>query len=115
MWINFLNTTPAEVTAIEKHFRIPLPTREEMREIESTSRLYCEDNARFLTTPLLVITESEDPHSTEIGFVFVKDHLLTIRNVDPVSFKQTFNLSTKRPQPNRDQVFVALIEAMVDR
>jgi magnesium transporter len=115
VWIDLLNATPAEVTATEKHFGISLPTREEMREIESTSRLYCEDDARFLTTPLLVSTESEDPHSTEIGFVFVKDHLLTIRNVDPHSFKQTVNLFAKRPQPNRDQVFVALIEAMVDR
>ncbi len=115
VWIDLVNASQVEVAAIEKHFGIALPTREEMREIESTSRLYCEDDARFLTSPLLVSTETEDPHSTEIGFVFVKDHLLTIRNVEPHSFKQTANLFSKRPFPTRDQVFVALIEAMVGR
>lgn len=115
VWIDLVNASQVEVAAIEKHFGIALPTREEMREIESTSRLYCEDDARFLTSPLLVSTESEDPHSTEIGFVFVKDHLLTIRNVEPHSFKQTANLFSKRPFPTRDQVFIALMEAMVGR
>lgn len=115
VWIDLLKATPPEVTAIEKALGIALPTREEMREIESTSRLYCEDGARFMTTPLLVSTESDAPESTEVSFVLVRRFLLTIRDVEPQSFRQTAAMFARRTSATRDQVFVSLIETIIDR
>lgn len=115
VWIDLLQATIQEVAAIEKALSIALPTREEMREIESTSRLYCEDGARFMTTPLLFSTESDAPESTEVSFVLVRRFLLTIRDVEPQSFRQTAALFARRGSASRDQVFVALIETIIDR
>ena len=115
VWIDLLKATTEEVVAVEKTLGIALPTREEMREIESTSRLYCEDGARFMTTPLLFSTESDSPESTEVSFVMVRRFLLTIRDVEPQSFRQTAAMFARRASTTRDQVFVALIETIVDR
>jgi magnesium transporter len=115
VWIDLLKATPEEILAVELALEIALPTREEMKEIESTSRLYCEDGARFMTTPLLVSTESESPESTEVSFVLVRRFLLTIRDVEPLSFRQTAAAFARRSSTTRDLVFVALIEAIIDR
>ena len=115
VWIDLLKATPEEIVAVELALEIALPTREEMKEIESTSRLYCEDGARFMTTPLLVSTESESPESTEVSFVLVRRFLLTIRDVEPLSFRQTAAAFARRSSTTRDLVFVALIEAIIDR
>lgn len=115
VWIDMLKATPEEVLAVEMVLGIVLPTREEMKEIESTSRLYCEDGARFMTTPLLVSTESESPESTEVSFVLVRRFLLTIRDVEPQSFRHTATAFARRASATRDQVFIALIEAIIDR
>ena len=39
VWIDLLRATPGEVAVVERALGIALPTREDMREIESTSRL----------------------------------------------------------------------------
>jgi len=115
VWVDLLQATTEEVVAVELALGIALPTREEMKEIESTSRLYCEDGARFMTTPLLVSTESDSPESTEVSFVLVRRFLLTIRDVEPQSFRQTATVFARRGSATRDQVFIALIEAIIDR
>lgn len=115
VWVDLLKATPEEVLAVELALCIALPTREEMKEIESTSRLYCEDGARFMTTPLLFSTDSDSPELTEVSFVLVKRLLLTIRDVEPQSFRQTATAFARRGSATRDQVFIALIEAIIDR
>jgi magnesium transporter len=86
-----------------------------MREIESTSRLYYEDGARFMTTTMLYSTESETPEITEVTFVLVRRFVLTIRDVEPKSFRITANQFSKKLFATRDQVFIALIENIIDR
>ena len=114
-WIDLVCATPEEIGAVQAALGIELPTREEMREIESTSRFYCEDGARFMTTPLLVSTDSDSPQSTEIGFVLFRNMLLTLRDSDPLSFRQTAVWVSRRPSVNRDQIFITLLEAIIDR
>lgn len=115
VWVDLLKATHEEVVAVERTLGISLPTREEMKEIESTSRLYCEGGARFMTTPLLFSTESEEPESTEVSFVLVRRVLLTIRDVEPQSFRHTASVFARGRQATRDQVFITLIEAIIDR
>jgi len=114
-WVDLINATSEEIKVVEAALGIELPTREEMKEIESTSRFYCEQGARFMTTPLLVSTDTDSPRSTEIGFVLVRGMLLTLRDSDPLSFRQTATWVSRRPAVNRDQVFIALLEAIIDR
>ncbi len=115
VWVDLINATPEEITAVQVTLGIELPTREEMREIEATSRFYCEQGARVMTTPLLVSTETDEPQSTEIGFILFRGMLLTLRDSDPQSFRQTTGWLARRPSVTRDQIFIALLEAIIDR
>ena len=115
VWIDIVRPVPGEVKTVERWLDISLPTREEMREIEATSRLYCEDGARFMTSPLLAGAESDAPVSTEITFIFAGSYLVTIRDVDLQSFRQVANQLSRRHLGTRDQVFLNLIESIVGR
>ena len=45
VWLDLHSPTPVEKKLVEQALHIALPTREEMQEIEITSRLYVEDGA----------------------------------------------------------------------
>ena len=46
VWIDLVNPTAAEDKAVERLAGIAIPTREDMQEIEISSRLYIENGAR---------------------------------------------------------------------
>ena len=52
VWIDLLTPTPEEERALEGSLGVDIPTREEMEEIEVSSRLYPEDGAAFMTATL---------------------------------------------------------------
>lgn len=115
LWIDLLRPTHEEYAEVQQALGFELPTREEMREIEATSRFYYEDGARVMTAPLLVNTDSDNPVSTEVSFILHRDRLITIRDHESRSFTLTAQWLAKRPFATRDQVFLALLESIVDR
>jgi hypothetical protein len=52
-WVDVFQPTPDEDRATEAFLGASLPTREETQEIEFSSRFYTEDNAVYMTAPLL--------------------------------------------------------------
>ncbi len=71
---------------------IRVPTYDRLIEIESSSRLYTENNHVFLSIPLVVRSPEGMPHTTPIGFVLSRDVLLTLhfetlRVFDPLSIR----------------------------
>ena len=62
-WIDLLTPEPAEIKFVERLCGLEMPTYDEMREIEATSRLYTEDGARFMTTTVLSRVDTESPLS----------------------------------------------------
>ncbi len=116
LWIDLVSATPEEIQTVQTTLGFELPTREEMREIEATSRFYFEDGARVMTTPLLVSTDTDEPQSTELGFILFHGILITLRDSDPLSFRQTATWLARRPAAvTRDQIFITLLEAIIDR
>ena len=49
LWLDLLDPTPADEKRLEATLDIEIPTREEMREIESSNRLYEDGGALFMT------------------------------------------------------------------
>ena len=52
--------TLAEDKLVERALGIAVPTREEMQEIEVTSRLYVENGARYMTATLMCQSDTDD-------------------------------------------------------
>ena len=59
VWIDLLNPTADEDSVVERRLGLDIPTRDEMQEIELSSRLYQEDGAEFLTVTVLMNLDGE--------------------------------------------------------
>ena len=54
IWIDLLDPTPEEEQQVEQALGVDVPTREEMREIETSNRLYEDNGALYLTATVLL-------------------------------------------------------------
>jgi magnesium transporter len=53
VWIDLLGPNAAETARVQASLGVALPTRDEMREIEPSSRLYVENEASYMTAQVL--------------------------------------------------------------
>jgi magnesium transporter len=92
-----------------------VPTREALSEIESSSRIFMEKDALYLSMPL--ITPMDDLSTTlmPVGFVVAKHALLTIRFAPASSFDAVAKAVQGEMDLAPDDVFARIVEAMVDR
>ena len=117
VWIDLLNPKREEEAKIERALKLEVPTREEQREIEASSRLYQENGAYFMTATVLYQTETAEPATTPITFILAGDKLITLRYAEPRAFS-LFAAKCRRPDPgltNATAVLLGLIETIVDR
>src|SRR5215212_2347175 len=91
VWFDLVSPTPAEDKLVEKFLGIAVPTREEMQEIEVSSRLYVENGARYMTATLMCQSESDTPRTTPVTFIMAGSRLVTVRYDDPKPFSLITN------------------------
>jgi magnesium transporter len=117
VWIDLLNPTAEEEKAVQAALRLEVPTREEMQEIESSSRLYREDDALYLTANFLYGVEGGEYGSTAISFVLTNQALVTVRYATPKAFSVFSVRCQKMPAlvATPDGVMLHLFEQIVDR
>ena len=83
IWLDLVEPTEAEEAAVEAALGIDIPTREELAEIEASSRLYQEDGAAFMTANLIRRGENDQPESSPVTFIIKDNTLITIRYHHP--------------------------------
>ena len=66
---------------------IEVPTREEMREIESSNRLYEENGALHMTATMVTKLDTDLAESTQVTFILSGSRLVTNRYTDPLPFR----------------------------
>ena len=115
VWIDLDRATPAEARQVAQATGLRVPLREEVAEIETSSRLIKEGAALYLTTPMLSRADAGAPVMAPLGFVVSQDRLLTVRfaasNVVE-HFAQDWREATARSGVHP---FLGLLEALVDR
>jgi len=117
VWADLLDPTDDEEKQIEAWFGIGIPTREEMEEIEVSSRLYVEDGAYFMTATLPAHSDDDNPEMSPVTFVLAGPRLVTIRYHDPRAFT-TFPARAEKVATGcttGETILVGLLEALVDR
>jgi len=117
VWVDLLNPTPEEEKALEAALGVEIPTREEMHEIEISSRLYMEDGAAFMTAMIMSHTDSDEAVISPVTFVLVGPRLLTIRYEEPRAFA-AFPARAQKAQlgcVSSETILVGLLEAIIDR
>jgi magnesium transporter len=116
-WIDVFNPSAEEEAEVERILGVGIPTREEMAEIEVSSRLYTENDALYMTAGLLTAAHSDVPALHPVTFILASGRLVTVRYAEPSVFR-TFVPQMKRGEANlrtADSVSIALLEAIIDR
>jgi magnesium transporter len=117
VWIDLVEPSHAEEAAVEETLGIDIPTREELAEIEASSRLYAEDGAAFMTANLIRRGENDRPESSPVTFIIKDNQLVTIRYHHPQAFPVYVRRAMK-PQTTSMSgwgILISLLEAVVDR
>src|SRR5438105_14012376 len=86
VWIDLVKPTAAEDHAVERLAGIAIPTREDMQEIEISSRLYIENSARYMTATLMCHSDTDMPRTTPVTFILGDHRLVTVRYDQPKPF-----------------------------
>ena len=116
-WVDLLNPTRAEEKLVEKALGQNVPTREEMSEIEPSSRLYERHGAIFMTASVLHGVSGADPNTDPISFILTDRLLVTVRYVDPKPFVRFREHLCAEPELAADplSILVRLMDSIVDR
>ncbi len=118
-WVDLYQPTRDEELAAEKALGVLLPTREEMDEIEVSSRLYQEDGAHFMTAFVLIGASDDErtPALAPVTFVLADGKLVTIRYVQPKAFEAYANQALRDADfcTGGTSAFLGLLDAVVDR
>jgi magnesium transporter len=117
LWIDLLEPSIDEERTVEATLGIDVPTREEMREIESSNRLYEEDGAVYLTSTLVTKLDTDLPQSTQVTFILKDGRLITNRYTDPLPFKRYATYAERHAATcnTNAAVLAGLIESVVNR
>jgi magnesium transporter len=117
VWIDLFSPTADQEQYIEKALGIDIPTREELAEIEASSRLYQEDGATFMTATLIRRGEDGRAESQPVTFILKDRWFVTVRYSEPRAFP-FFVRRAQKPgncPPTGDGILMNLLEAVVDR
>jgi magnesium transporter len=117
VWLDLVAPTREEERHVETLLGVGVPTREEMQEIEVSSRLYEENGALYMTATVLCKAESEHPETTAVSFILAGDRLVTVRYAEPQPFALFSARCQRAPVVHKrgDAVLAGLLDALIDR
>jgi len=117
VWLDLVTPTVREDKLVEEFLGIAVPTREEMQEIEVSSRLYVENGARYMTATLMCQSDTATPKTTPVTFVLSNHRLATVRYDDPRPFAIVEHRLGRACSPKiaGDSVMMDLLDAVIDR
>src|SRR5262245_61241166 len=113
VWVDLLEPTVTEERAVERLLAIDVPSREEMREIETSSRLYEENGTLYMTATIV----TDRPESSAVTFILSHNRLITNRYVDPLPFRRFIAYSERHPlaATNAPGILAGLLESIIER
>ncbi|WP_439273346.1 magnesium/cobalt transporter CorA [Pseudochrobactrum sp. HB0163] len=121
LWIDLLNPSRQEEKYVEEQTGIPIPTREDMGEIEESNRFYSENGAQFLTAPFLHIGHGEHRIVSPVTFIMTDKLLISVRYAEPKAFALYASRTSKsgnglvNNRTNSLCIMLGIVEANINR
>ncbi|HWX89375.1 MAG TPA: CorA family divalent cation transporter, partial [Rhizomicrobium sp.] len=114
VWVDLYNPTNQEIAQACTVYKLTIPPRESLEEIEFSSRLQYEDAVFTLSVPVTPHNKNGGEDVTSpLGFVVTKDLLVTIRFAQLHTFEAIIARVQRRPRSAPD-IFMVILEAMID-
>lgn len=116
-WIDLNEPAAEESARVAKWLGVDLPSREDMQEIEVSSRIYEDDSALVMIFSTLINVDADHPAMTEVALIVTDRAVVTIRYAEPRWFAQFVQRSQKLGANCSRPVFVAItmFETVIDR
>ena len=117
VWVDLVTPTVQEDKLVEQLIGLAVPTREEMQEIEVSSRLYVENGARYMTATLMCQSDTATPKITPVTFILSSHRLATVRYDEPRPFAIVEHKLARAcpPKVSGETVLMDLLDAVIDR
>ncbi len=116
-WIDLFAPTDEDKARVEAATGLTVATEAELGEIETSSRLYFDGKAIYLSMPLVAKLEDQPADVRPIGFVLTRERLVTIRFNRSRAFHRFLDSQHRKPMESTQpiDIFVSLLEAISDR
>jgi len=118
LWIDLLEASREEERRVEEALGILVPTREEMKEIEASNRLYEDSGALYMTATVVAQLDTDRPVSAAVTFILAGHCLVTSRYLDTKPFQQFIVYAQKHPatcQGGPLAILAGIMEAFTER
>lgn len=117
VWIDLFAPNAEEIAAVEAALDITIPAREQMQEIETSSRLKRDPKAIYMTVSLVSKVSTPTPNIGAVTFVLTRQRLVTLRYSEPYSFRVFANLAAEDTKicESGTQVMIGLFGSIIDR
>ena len=115
VWLDLFNPSQDESALAGRLTGLSIPTRADLDEIESSSRLYRDNGALYLSTPLARLRDG-GCSTAPLGLVVDTHFLVTIRFSDyPALESYGRTMETQTAPLDAASLLLGLVEAIVDR
>jgi magnesium transporter len=116
-WVDLLNPTEEEKVRVAAATGLTVATEDDLGAIETSSRLYYDGKAIYLSMPLVAKVEGMPPDVRPIGFILNRERLVTIRFNRSRAFHNFLDAQHRKPMESSEpiDIFLSLLEAISDR
>lgn len=114
-WLDLVAPTEQEMKEVQAATGLRVPSREEISEIESSSRLSFEDGAFYVSMPLVAVAESGEHVLAAVGFVLSSKVLVSVRFSQHASFDVAHSSCASHGIKSAEGVFLRILEIIVDK
>ena len=117
VWIDLVLPTAAEDALVERVLGVSIPSRDEMKSIEASMRLYVEDEAVYMTATIVSQLDTAEPKASPVSFILSRGRLATVRYVEPLPFG-TFHAKVQRSNSgiiDAPSTLLGLLESIIGR
>ena len=114
VWIDLFSPSAEELAQACADYGLEIPSRSELEEIESSSRLRSDGDVLILSMPIASRSGTGEPMPTPVGFVLTPKLLVTVRYAELHAIQPALERMRKETTPNSVDMFATLVEAMVD-
>ncbi|MEO8797929.1 MAG: CorA family divalent cation transporter, partial [Polyangiaceae bacterium] len=114
-WVDLVSPTDEEMKQVQAATGLRVPTRDEISEIESSSRLSFEDGAFYVSMPLIAIAENGEHVLAAVGFILSSKVLVSVRFSQHTSFDVAHSSCATHAIKTAEAVFLRILEIIVDK
>lgn len=113
LWYDALEPSREDEAFLEDRLKIDVPTREEIRDLEISSRLYTENDTLYATVLYPMENDHGDVVPVDVNFVIGKQQLITVRYQFTKVITAFAQRALRKSAPQIDMLLVHLLEAYV--